>query len=89
VESGHAPEKKILANWTRSGSPAAIARLHSLDELCAPADMRFRPRQVSEVDPALLLIPTTSRRKKQKRRSSRLRSRSLAPVRVARPQPVT
>src|SRR5438309_1900256 len=77
-------EKKILATSGRSGF-AALSSASSLDELRRKQHAFRALGSVSEVDSALLLIPDDQ---PEKQKIIRDFAPIVAPVRVARPQPV-
>ncbi len=77
-------ERRILETAGRSGF-AALASATSLEELRAKHDAFSKLRSVSEVDSALLLIPDDQA---TKRKIIQDFAPLVAPVRVARPQPV-
>lgn len=77
-------EKKILATSGRSGF-AALSRASSLDELRQKVHAFRALPSVSEVDSALLLIPDDQA---EKQKIIRDFAPIVAPVRIARPQPV-
>jgi hypothetical protein len=77
-------EKRILATSGRSGF-AALATAKSLEELRQKAAAFSRLPTVSEVDSLLMMIPDDQ---EEKQKIIRAFAPIVAPVRIARPQPV-